>query len=351
MEYETTETAGKEGYPDALGMWESVFPDSADFKKKCPWYYESKSYASSLYLLREKGLTDVVGAISSVSRPYYLKNGEQVVGLCADFAVEKNHQTLVPALQILKSLVDGSHGKCDLLLGFPNNNAVTVMCRAGFHILDELPRYALVLKSEPYIKRITSSRFSSLVTVPLDFLLRLYFRLSRCSYFSDYQLTEIFSADDSFDILWNTYTEQSHLYTGKRDRAYLDWRFFSTPYSGFRVFSLKNKKTQVLVGYAVIRDNGDGNWYVFDFFTLPGSKILKCLMQKLIAVAIKENATSLFTEFLGNQEVTKLFHAMRFSKRTSERCIILYSLNESNEEQDDLYGSNNWYITSADELG
>jgi len=351
MHYETVETTGKDGYPQAQEMWLSVFPSSADFKKKCPWYYESQSYPSSLYLLKEVGKTDVVGAISSISRSYNSKNGEQVVGLCADFAVDKKHQTLVPALKILNSLIKGSRDKCDLLLGFPNNKAVSIMRRAGFRILGEVPRYTLILKSKPYINKIVLSRFSSLITAPIDIILRLYFRITRCIHFSSYELTEITSADESFDKLWLTCSKKSNLYIGKRDREYLKWRFFTNPISKYRVFSLKHITTGVLVGYVVVQVNAEGHWYVFDFFTISDNKTLKCLIQKLIAVAIKESATSLSIEFLGSQKVTLILQTLKFSKRASERRVILGPLKETYEYQNDLYDINNWYITSADELG
>ena len=351
MEYVTTETTGKEGYPVAQAMWIRVFPSSADFIKKCPWYYENKNFSSSIYLLRELGEKDVLGAISSVSRSYNSKNGEQVVGLCADFAVDKKHQSLVPALKLVKSLIKGSHEKCDILLGFPNNKSVNVMCRAGFRLLGELPRYALILKSKPYIKETHLSRFGTLITVPVDLFLRFYFWVSRCKHFSDYELTEVFSADELFDKLWTTCSEQNDLYIGKRDRTYLNWRFFANPINKSRIFVLKQNKTHELVGYAVFRVNAGGHWYAHDFFALSGNKILKCLMQKVIATAIKENAISLSIEFLGNKEVTQLLDRLKFSKRISERRVVLAQLKESNEYQKDIYDINNWFITSADELG
>ena len=351
MEYETTETTGKEGYPVAQGMWIRVFPNSVNFIKKCPWYYESKNFPSRLYLLRELGEKDVLGAISSVSRSYNSKNGEQVVGLCADFAVDKKHQSLVPALKLVKSLIKGSHEKCDLLLGFPNNKSVNVMCRAGFRVLGELRRYALILKSKPYIKETHFSRFGSLITIPVDLLLKLYFRVTRCRGFSDYKLTETQSADKSFDKFWATFSEHNHLYVGKRDLAFISWRFINNPKKNCRVFTLKNNKKNELEGYAVVRVTPEGHWYVFDFLTLSAKKSLKCLFQKLIAAAIKENATSLSLEFLGDDDVTKLLNTLKFSIRLSERRVTLCPLKKLNDKQDDLYDVNNWHITSADELG
>ncbi len=352
MQYATAEATGKEGYPQAQGMWLSEFPEAVDLHEKYPWYYGSESFQSRLYLLKEGGTEEVVGAIGFVSRLYHSRNGDQVVGLCSDFAVDKSHQTVVPALQLLKSLLQGSRNQCDLLLGFPNNKSVLVMRRAGFHVLGVLPRYALILKSGPYIDKLPIAGLGKLITAPIDALLKTWFRLTRCAGFSSYKLTEISAADESFDKLWAAWSKQSDLYAGRRDSKYINWRFFANPLAQSRVFALTYKKThEELLGYAVIRVNAEGHWHVFDFFARSGNKTTKCLLQKLIAVASSEDATSLSLEFLGEKKICDLLRKLKFSQRDSDRRVILSRLKESSEDLDHLYDVNNWYITSADELG
>lgn len=350
MRYEISEVAGKDGYPKALKVWSNVFPSPSEHLKRYQWYYGSESFKSNLYLLRDLDTKLVVGTIGSASRPYNFKNDEQVFGLCSDFAVEAQHQTLAPAMKLLKGIIEGSRDKCSVLIGFPNSNAVQIMRRVGFHVLGDLPRYALILKSKSYIKETSLAPLSSILSGPIDILLKLYFRLSRSMYFSGYELTEIFSVDDSFDNFWLNYCKDNQLYTGKRDRAYLCW-LLSNPNTNYRAFALKNKKTGELSGYAIVRINDDDYWYIFDFLTLEKNKELKCLIQKLIAAAINENATSVSIEFLGSHKVSQLLKNMRFSKRIADRRVILQPLRELNEKQSDLYDINNWHLTSADELG
>ncbi len=351
MQYATAETTGKEGYPQAQGMWLSEFPEAVDLLEKYPWYYGSEGFQSRVHLIKELGTKKVVGAIGFVSRPYHARNGDQVVGLCSDFAVDKSHQTVVPALQLLKSLLKGSRNQCDLLLGFPNNKSVLVMRRAGFHVLGVLPRYALILKSAPYIEKLPIAGLGQFITAPIDALLKTWFWLTRRVGFSSYTLTEISAADESFDKLWAAWSETSDLYAGRRDSKYINWRFFADPLAKSVVFSLKRKKSSELLGYAVIRVNAEEHWYVSDFFALPDNKTTKCLLQKLIAVASSENATSLSLEFLGEKKIRDLLRTLKFSQRASDRRVILSRLRESSEDLDHLYDVNNWYITSADELG
>jgi len=350
MKYKIVETTGEKGYLQALDMWLQVFPNSAELKKKYPWYYVNKHFPSSLYLLKEHEKPEVLGAIGLVSRHFNLFNKNQVVGLCSDFAINKNHQTASPALQLLKSLIKSSKDKCDILLGFPNNNSILVMRRAGFHILDELPRYALVLKSEPYIEKLPLSIFKFLITIPLNFLIKFHFWLTRSFNFSDYQLTEITEIDGSFDKLWLKFSQNNNLYIGKRNSEYLNWRFISNPRRNFRIFALNHRKNHDLVGYAVIKISKEMHWYVYDFFTISNDTVLKCLLQKLIAKAIQEKAVSLSLEFLGNHEVTNILSSLRFSKRNSDRKVIFYSVS-NHVDMDNLSNVDNWYLTSADELG
>jgi len=351
MQYEIEESNGNEGYPKAENLWLKVLPPTTDLKKKFPWYYNNKHFPSRLYLLREHGKSNVVGAIGSVSRFYNTKENEVKVGLCSDFAVDKDHQTVAPALQLLKSLVKDSLNYCDILLGFPNNKAVLVMRRAGFHILGELPRYALIISSQSYINKVSNIYMSNILSIPIDIILRVYFFIARSKNYSSYTLNEISTINNSFDAFWREWSDKNNFYAGKRDAQYIQWRYLLNPLKKSRIFTMTNRKTKKLCAYAVIRENSEGHWHIFDFLTLDNKEILKCLLQKLISTALKEKAPSLSLEFFGNPDVNQILRSLRFSQRVNERRVIVHPLNEDKVSQAHLYDVNNWHITSADELG
>ena len=75
------------------------------------------------------------------------------------------------------------------------------------------------------------------------------------------------------------------------------------------------------------------------------------MIQKLIFAAFKSNAISLSLEFLGTHDVTDILSSLRFSKRISNRRVTLYPVNNSYDDKNALYNVDNWYLTSADELG
>lgn len=351
MEYEVFEKEGGEEYSKALGLWLKVFNSPRKFEEKCSWYYEPEKNRSKIYFLQRKGDYEVLGAIGSVEREFEGKYGKTSLGFCSDFAIDEKHRTLGPAILLLKNFVASRGESSDILFGFPNNRAVGAMCRAGFTVLSEVSRYALILNYKYYIDK---SRFSSLL-IPLSLLLNLvvrsYLKIITSIQYSGYVFNEITEVGDSFDELWRDWIEQCDLYTGKRDKEYLAWRFLDNPANNYRIFRLSKKNSGQLVGYAVIRQNEEGHWTVFDFFALPEGKALEGLLLHLASKAIGEGALSLTLEFLGSGKIRDRIRKLRFIERPSERRVVIRPRVNKGDVASYYLNADNWYITSADELG
>lgn len=351
MEYEVFEKEGKEEYAKVLDLWLSVFNSPKYFKEKCSWYYEPEKNKSKIFLLQGKGEEKILGAIGSVSREFEGKYGATSIGFCSDFAIEEKHRVLRPAILLLKKLIADQGKSTDILFGFPNNRAVGAMCRAGFTVLNDVSRYALVLNIKHYLNKSRLSPLLMPLSPVLNFVIKSYIKTIKAIQCSGYDLVELTEADDSFDKLWHGWIEQCDLFAGKRDKEYVTWRFLENPANNFRLFALRKKSDRQLVGYAVIRPSEEGHWIIFDFFALPTEKALEGLLLGIASKACDEGAHSLSVEFLGNRKIQERILRLRFVERPSERRVVIRPRINEGDQASYYFNADNWYVTSADELG
>ena len=251
MKYDVVEREGKDACSQALNLWLRVFGQPKRFKEKCSWYYGFEKNKSKIYLLQAKGGQEVFGAISHVHREFIEKRGEITLGYCADFAIEEKHRVLGPAILLLKSMIASQEKSIEVIYGFPNNRAVGVMCRAGFSILNEVSRYALILNSKHYTDKSKFSYLMKPISLVLNPAIKLYIKIVKTIYCSEYKLAEETEADSSFDELWGHWTKQSDKVVGRRDKEYIKWRFLDNPLNNFRLFTLRDKVDHQLTGYAI----------------------------------------------------------------------------------------------------
>jgi hypothetical protein len=349
--YEVFEEEGKVGYVKALDLWLDVYSRPRCFKEKCAWYYGREMNKSKIFLLKEEGCENILGAIGSGNREYSGKYGAKLLGFCLDFAIDEKHRVLGPAIQLLKSLIASQEKTTDILFGYPNNRAVGVMCRAGFTVLSDVSRYAFILNTKYYLTKFRFSFLLGPLSSVLNLVVKSYIAIQRSFQCTGYNFSEVSEIDDSFDKLWSDWVDQCELFAAKRDKAYLTWRFLEHPANNFRLFALRRKNDNQLVGYAVIRPNEEGHWVIFDFFALPSKNILDKLLLSLAAKASSENALSLSVEFLGNRSIRENLIKLKFIERPSERRVVIKPQSSEGEGASYYLDADNWYLTSADELG
>lgn len=347
--YEVTYGGTEEALAEAVHIWARNLPRPQQLKGKVGWYYERSPSQARVVLL--KCDQQPVGAEGLVPRRFLGADGTALrAGHLSDLAVDPCHRSLGPALALQKKAVTGGLKEFDFLLGFPSPPAEPVLRRAGFRMSIPLPRNALALRSDTYLRASRLGPLSTVVAPIADACLSGVLTAATAARKRGYHLLEVASFDAQFENLWGSCANHG-LNIGVRDRDFLTWRFSSNPIQRFRTFSLLDS-TRALAGYVVVQTEDDpAHWQVVDILARSHApRAFKALLTLLAGVALREGAHSVSMEFLGPGRLRNTLPRLGYFPRGADRTLLLAAPNERHSQLTD--GPNDsWYVTAGDELG
>lgn len=344
MYYQIAASDKIEDHGHALDVWLRNFPDPTRFAKRYDWYYRCNPHLVYSFVLKDR--SGPIGAAGLAERQFAGTNGTYSAGVCSDFTVDQSRRTLGPALQLQKWVIKTGLERFAFLYGFPSAGGLTVMSRAGYRKLGELVCYTMAFRSYYYLRRLIPSTLAPGLSKLVDLALLAWSKASRCFAAPDCTLEELTTFDHRFDALWEACRLKT-LFTARRDRAFLQWRFQLNPTDKFRVFAC-SAKDQTLLGYAVVKVDKHGHWRVFDFLARGGTSLIS-LFAHLIEQARCDGAKSLTVSFFGNRLPHKCLRACGFVVRQHPRTIVVAGRAGAGYDQARLYDQDQWYLTPADE--
>jgi hypothetical protein len=352
MKYTVTR-ADAERASALVPLWSANLPIESDPYAKYRWYYlENPSGPGEAVVLQheEQATKRCVGAEGIGVRIVSL-NGEPVrAGLLADFALEREHRTVLPALTLQRAVCAHCRAAYVFAYGFPNEHAVGVFSRAGYRRLGRMTRYAYVLRHASYVARrvpraagIATSAAGSLLDVPAR-LSRLARGLARRGL--ELRWPGAAAIDERFDALWSACRHVAPV-IGRRDAAHVRWRFFARPGSQSRVATLEEAKTSRLRGYAIV-ERLDAALHVRDLLARTEEDTLTFL-DRLASAARGEGASSLSMRTLTGTRLADLLVEYGFSPRESARSMMVDVGRSISGESTGVLDARRWYVTDGDE--
>jgi len=252
--YYVTEVSSEEDLAQAISIWESnLSVAQGDGIKKYQWFYETNPYQKGrLWLLKLRGSESAVGVGGVGYRRFSVKGKSLIGAIGVDFAVEKSHRVLGPAIKLQRTIMESTEMDVDFRYGFPSKQAEVISKHYGFEKIAEFTRLVKVLRSGNYLKRVVKQRFlAGAISIPADFLLRLRSMNILWASGNVFQYDSLENSYHLVDRLWNQITQQN-LLMGERNSEYLDWRYFKCPTSKYKVFRLRDKDN-ALQGVMVYR--------------------------------------------------------------------------------------------------
>lgn len=344
MHYQIAASDKIEDHSQALDVWLRNFANPTRFIKRYDWYYCRNPQAVYSFLLKDD--SGVIGAAGLAGRLFEGTAGRYDVGVCSDFAVDKARRSLGPALQLQKWVIKTGLERFAFIYGLPNARALPVMARAGFRKVGELTCYTMAFRSHYYLRRVLPPAIAPGLSQMADLALLAWSKASRCFAAPDCALSELTVLDERFDRLWEACCLKT-LFTVRRDRAFLQWRFLLNPTDKFRVFAC-TAQDQTLIGYAIVKVDEHGHWRVYDFLA-RGGKSLISLFAHLIEHARCAGANSLTVSFFGGRLPEKCLRACGFVVRNNPRVIVVAGRQGAGYDETQLHRKDHWYLTAADE--
>ncbi len=346
MAFTVKEVTTGAGAEEAFRVMARNASDPQRMPARVAWRYDANPSPSRLFaLLDASGKT--VGAVGVVYREFSTREGSERLGLCADFYIDKDRRSLGPALVLQKQLLERGVGESECLYGFPNERALAVMKRAGFHLLGASPSFVRPVRPSYFLRRRVPGlpRFIGRL---IDRAFRLADTLSTLVLDAGYRIEELTEFDARFDDLWIRCSRMGER-LGRRDAATLTWRLQRHPHRSFRIFGLFRSRSSLLLGYAAIEEQEPGRWFVFDLLVDSGQASISRLIRRLAQRAGKEGVRSLNLQFLGSRRFNKAIRRAGFIAHEESKRYTAVGRACPDAAARSLLDLESWYLTRADE--
>jgi hypothetical protein len=302
-----------------LAVWERNLDGSPALNAaKFDWYYRSNPAGPGRcwLLLAEPG-GQVVGTAGLGMRR--VKVGDEVVraGLVSDFAVDKEHRSLQPALRLQKAVLGAFDDDLAFIYGLPNEQSVGVFRRLGYEEVGSVERHAKVLRAAPYLRQLPGpAQGWELLSAPVDWALRAAspetWQRAR-----GLAVEETATFDSRFDALWQRASRQA-VVAGERSADFLRWRYSACPLRQHVTLGIRAGEDDRLLGYAVFYREED-HVHCVDLLAEDDERALELLFAALIRHVRSGGATSISLTFSASGSLAQRLARFGFIPRSGER--------------------------------
>lgn len=325
-----------------LKLWRGGLTHSGNPQAKLDWYYTGNVQGlPAVFFLNHQDEPNPVGVAAIGQREMRFNDVSIKAGALVDFVTVAEHRTLFPALLLQKELRQQGLASHRVLYGFPNPKSLAVVRRAGYSLAGQMVRRARVLRSALYVARHVPHWISRIVGPLIDTCRHAALKVRQLTRPS-YKAIWLDGPDARFDELWANATLPNVL-MGRRDQAFLAWRFTDNPTHKHSIFALIAEPSGSLVAYAVCEVHAK-TLHVRDFLadpTIPNS--MNSLWLHLITNAFTRGLAVLSVEFLGNRKIAREIEAAGLNAREQQPMYAAATAQWSK-----LLDENAWYLTSAD---
>lgn len=290
---------------------------------------------------------EVVGTAGVGVRRVSVGGKAVLAGIAGDFAVDKKHRMLQPALSLQKAVTGSLSDGLDLVYGLPNDNAVVVFQRQGYRKVGALRRYVKVLRTTKFLKGAAGWKRKAALLSPLaDLWLRLRSRDTWHRTATGRVLEPIQRFDARFDDLWSRAAAAAPL-MGVRTSDFLNWRYPDCPLQRYQTLALSEGTGGRLVGYITWYSGDDGQVRVADWVTDGSPNAADDLLAGLVRMARGNGAASVACELLGATALEGVLHRFGFAERECGARLMVTASSACEGAAGN--GTTSWYFLRGDE--
>jgi hypothetical protein len=328
-----------------LRLWDGSLGDREAMAAKFDWYYGQHIEGAPTVLMLCHGPDQTpVGAGTLGPRQMTLQGRPLRAGVRVDLAVEAAHRTLFPALHLQRAISRAGLEGFDLLYGMPNAAAEKVVRRLGVQQEVAMVRYVKVLRWAPYLARKVPHWAAAPGGMLMQGLQQMGLRSRQALRAPRRHQAWLSEPDADFDTLWARCAEPAWL-MGRRDQAFLRWRFVQQPGTRHRFFVMRGGRSGRLLAYAVCNREG-ATKHVRDILVEGHNpQLAREFLHRLAIAAYREGATSLSLNMVAPPVWAQILADGGFSPREQRPLFIDWSA----ARQNDLGPAVTMYGTDADE--
>jgi len=334
-----------ESKQNIIDLWKRNFQNITE--ERYPWIYEQNPFGPATCLLAKDTKQDsVIGLTALFPRRVAINGKYHLAGLGGDFAVNKEHRRVAPALLLQNAAISKcNEGEFDFLYGFPNKESEPVDLMLGFKMFDVL-RMTKPLRSYYYLKNhFNSPAVARMISRPIDLAIKIFSKETRYKRHGGFKAEMLSSFDGMFDKLWEEASTRFAI-IGERSSSYLNWRYVRSPYNKHCVFVLRGNGNGNILGYIVFHII-ENRTYIDDILCFDMDETLDSLLSQFLLFERKEGVDSVSISYTGTQLLVKKLQEFGFSIRDKEGKAAIYVPLDS-PLTSCLVEKENWYLMPGD---
>ena len=331
---------------ELVALWAANLNMGGDPRDKYRWFYVGNPLGAARAFLveaRESGAEAAVGTCGVGPRAVACDGRSLRAGLLADFALDREHRTVMPGLVLQRALAAYARSRFDLSYAFPNDAAIGILRRIGYRLLGRTGRYVRLLRVEGVLaRRLRSRPLARLLSLVPDAVLSVTDRARASILPRTLALEWTREVDGRFDRLWER-ARTRHPFAGERTAAFLRWRFTERPGLPGQLAALVDRETGEVRAYAAIVEKVKGVALVADFLA-EHDEALSALFRRLFPALRARGFDQALTYFLGAPGVEGVLRDVGFSFRNAAKNVVVDAPPDSPVPMDPA----RWYVTEAD---
>ncbi len=306
-----------------LAAWRDCGADfSTDFldgAARYDWFYlQNPAGHARVFFLEDDADGSVVGVLGFGARTLCVRGVDSAARVAVDFVVHPAHRTFFPALALQRFGRDASLKDAAWVIGYPNDHSDAVMRRAGYRAVP-FNRHARVVGFTGHLARYVPGAWAWLpgrLLNAVDGLQGVCRRVANGWLAAEWRD----EFDAHYDALWTSLA--THLpHMGRRDRAFLSWRFTARPGRRYRVLEIGRTATRPLCGYFVC-ERGVQTLSVVDLLLPSDPKLRLGAVLALVAAARRLGVTRVSIGLAAEPALVAALASAGFVERESGSMLV-----------------------------
>ena len=351
MAYRAQLTDLAEARAPLIKLWTENLPVVGDPDAKLDWFYrDAPGGHGEAFLLRDAAGT-AVGCAGMSTRE--LVFGDHVIraALLADFAVDKQHRSGLPALVLQRAVKRHVESHYAMSYGFPNDHAVAIHRRTGYRELGKMARFVRVLRHGAYLqRRFGWNRRAQLGGAIADRALIATSFTRALPQARHFALRWEPDFDARWDRLWEVTRQRREAIACRRSSAFLRWRFTRKPDDPHAIAALVTRgANERLAAYAVVKQTGSADVARLADVYGESMEALDALLGLLVPALYARGYGSIEFRYLGHGRVREVLARHWFSFRNTDRTVIVSPTASCPIDPAVACDSNAWFMTDLDE--
>ena len=318
MTYTTVQPETQEIRNEVLDLWERNLPTAS--RERYDWLYENGPAQN--WVVRDDGQA-AIGSMGMMGRTMKIFEKICPAGQPIDLNVDKRHRLGGPAMQLQRRMIEAvDSGRLVLAYGLPNAQAEPVLRRVGYRVVGTMGRWTKPLRANEVLGgRVKNPALHALASTALNAGLWLTSAETRRRRRAGVHAEIVDQFDERFDRLWEIARDKFEI-IGRRDAAYLQWRFAECPEVRYRTLCLCDNRDRLLAYLTYSQSHGRA--YVGDLLFVE-NRDLELLLAEFLWMLRRYHKEAATMIFYGHPLIAKTLRKFGFYRRPSQWKVVAYA--------------------------